>query len=270
MSLKMSSVDETPRPKQAGDLTHRHRVEKSSRQQDDMKNPCIKEQKMSFQCLDDNAYDRDKCSKEFLNYKHCREFWRLVTMDRKKKGIEPYLPLPENRKQALQDYKHIMPWKWHLTALVVHNSYFVWISCELWLVEPIIDTSECNGNQSCTSMFARETVRSFVSVHLWRIDFKWWQDILLLIIENELRCMWMALWLACSFKCSILKISQDLSAFGGRRPISPLSAHIGSSYKLTQNSKIHLTRPGFEPTTAKWQETSDRILIYEAMHENRR
>ncbi|XP_076439816.1 coiled-coil-helix-coiled-coil-helix domain-containing protein 7-like [Babylonia areolata] len=107
----MSSATEKPASKGAGDLSRRVRVEKASRQADIDKNPCTKEQQMSFQCLDDNAYDRDKCSKHFLNYKHCREFWSLVVSDRKRKDIKPYLPAPEDRKQALQDYKHIMPWK---------------------------------------------------------------------------------------------------------------------------------------------------------------
>ncbi|KAK7488525.1 hypothetical protein BaRGS_00020310 [Batillaria attramentaria] len=66
---------------------------------------------MSYQCLDDHGYDRDQCSKHFQNYKNCREFWRLVTIDRKKKGIQPFLPPVEERARALEEYKHIMAWK---------------------------------------------------------------------------------------------------------------------------------------------------------------
>ncbi|KAL8621674.1 hypothetical protein ACOMHN_024645 [Nucella lapillus] len=107
----MSTAAEKPAPKPAGDLSHRHRNEKASKQSDINKNPCLKEHDMSFQCLDDNAYDRDKCGKHFQNYKNCREFWRLVVLERKRKGIQPYLPAPEDRKQSMRDYRHIMPWK---------------------------------------------------------------------------------------------------------------------------------------------------------------
>ncbi|KAK7101001.1 hypothetical protein V1264_023853 [Littorina saxatilis] len=107
----MSAAAEKPASKRSGDLTHRHRVEKATRQLDLEKNPCTKEQQMSYQCLDDNGYDRDQCSKHFQNYKNCRQFWHLVTSDRKRKGIEPALPPPKDRPQAMEDYKFVMPWK---------------------------------------------------------------------------------------------------------------------------------------------------------------
>lgn len=106
----MSAEPDKPASKRRGDLSHRLRVEKASRQLDHDKNPCIKEQEMSYQCLDDHGYDRDQCTKHFKNYKNCREFWRLVSRDRKKKGIEPNLPPVEERGRAFEEYKHIMSW----------------------------------------------------------------------------------------------------------------------------------------------------------------
>lgn len=41
----------------------------------ELHNPCLKEQEMSYKCLHDNGFDRDKCELYFLNYKNCKEFW---------------------------------------------------------------------------------------------------------------------------------------------------------------------------------------------------
>ncbi|XP_025111256.1 coiled-coil-helix-coiled-coil-helix domain-containing protein 7-like [Pomacea canaliculata] len=87
-----------------------HGIEKASRQLDKEKHPCITEQEMSLKCLDDNGYDRDKCNKHFQNYRNCREFWRLVVLDRKRKGVTPYLPPPQERSNIKQEYKHLIPW----------------------------------------------------------------------------------------------------------------------------------------------------------------
>lgn len=38
-------------------------------------NPCLKEQNLSYKCLGDNNYDKDKCQLEFENYKACKGFW---------------------------------------------------------------------------------------------------------------------------------------------------------------------------------------------------
>ena len=81
-----------------------------SKHSDDEKNPCQKEHEQSLACLSENAYDRDKCSKSFQNYKNCRDFWRNVTQDRERKGIKPYLPLPEDRNAIKKEYRKWMPW----------------------------------------------------------------------------------------------------------------------------------------------------------------
>jgi len=44
----------------------------------DEKNPCAEESRLSFKCLDDNAYVRSKCKLEFENYTACKTFWMRV------------------------------------------------------------------------------------------------------------------------------------------------------------------------------------------------
>ncbi|CAG7728048.1 unnamed protein product [Allacma fusca] len=77
---------------------------KCSKHNHELKNPCEKEQKLSYKCLADNNYDRDKCLIMFENYRNCREFWNKVERDRKRKGITPRLPWPEDREQVKQEY----------------------------------------------------------------------------------------------------------------------------------------------------------------------
>ncbi|GAB5583983.1 coiled-coil-helix-coiled-coil-helix domain-containing protein 7 isoform X1 [Prionailurus iriomotensis] len=38
-------------------------------------NPCLSESDASTRCMDENNYDREKCSTYFLKYKNCRKFW---------------------------------------------------------------------------------------------------------------------------------------------------------------------------------------------------
>lgn len=38
-------------------------------------NPCLKEQRLSYKCLSDNDYDKEKCQLQFENYKMCKRFW---------------------------------------------------------------------------------------------------------------------------------------------------------------------------------------------------
>nr|KAI8749558.1 coiled-coil-helix-coiled-coil-helix domain-containing protein 7 [Biomphalaria glabrata] len=66
--------------------------------------PCLAENEMTLRCLDDNGYDRSKCSDFFLNYNNCRKFWSWVTSQRKQQGISPYLPHPEDREKVKQEY----------------------------------------------------------------------------------------------------------------------------------------------------------------------
>lgn len=66
---------------------------------DEVNNPCVKELKLSYKCLDDNAFDRDKCGRHFENYKACKAFWNKVKSDRRHQNIRPHLPPPEERDQ---------------------------------------------------------------------------------------------------------------------------------------------------------------------------
>uniref|UniRef100_A0A147BFC9 Coiled-coil-helix-coiled-coil-helix domain-containing protein 7 n=1 Tax=Ixodes ricinus TaxID=34613 RepID=A0A147BFC9_IXORI len=49
------------------------RAEKATSQ--DLNNPCLKEQRLSLKCLDDNGYDKKKCESFFVNYTVCQKFW---------------------------------------------------------------------------------------------------------------------------------------------------------------------------------------------------
>uniref|UniRef100_A0A5F9CRW8 Coiled-coil-helix-coiled-coil-helix domain-containing protein 7 n=1 Tax=Oryctolagus cuniculus TaxID=9986 RepID=A0A5F9CRW8_RABIT len=38
-------------------------------------NPCLLESDASTRCMDENNYDKERCSSYFLKYKNCRRFW---------------------------------------------------------------------------------------------------------------------------------------------------------------------------------------------------
>uniref|UniRef100_A0A0K8RNV5 Coiled-coil-helix-coiled-coil-helix domain-containing protein 7 n=1 Tax=Ixodes ricinus TaxID=34613 RepID=A0A0K8RNV5_IXORI len=77
------------------------RAEKATSQ--DLNNPCLKEQRLSLKCLDDNGYDKKKCESFFVNYNVCQKFWLSITKERKALGIEPALPPPEEREGIKRD-----------------------------------------------------------------------------------------------------------------------------------------------------------------------
>ncbi|XP_059622787.1 coiled-coil-helix-coiled-coil-helix domain-containing protein 7 [Phlebotomus argentipes] len=72
-------------------------------------NPCLKEQEMSYKCLDKNNYDHGKCEMYFQNYKNCKHFWGRVMNDRKIKGIQPYLPNIAERESIKAEYMNASP-----------------------------------------------------------------------------------------------------------------------------------------------------------------
>ncbi|KDN43918.1 hypothetical protein K437DRAFT_225307 [Tilletiaria anomala UBC 951] len=39
--------------------------------------PCAHAAKASMKCLEDNSYDRSKCTEMFENYKECKKAWVL-------------------------------------------------------------------------------------------------------------------------------------------------------------------------------------------------
>ncbi|XP_055923740.1 coiled-coil-helix-coiled-coil-helix domain-containing protein 7 [Eupeodes corollae] len=72
-------------------------------------NPCLKEQELSYKCLNKYNFDREKCELFFANYNNCKDFWNKVRSDRRARGIVPYLPEPENREQIKAEYMKTKP-----------------------------------------------------------------------------------------------------------------------------------------------------------------
>lgn len=67
-------------------------------------NPCLQEYNISGKCLEDNKYEASNCIMQFENYKLCKKFWRAVMINRKIRGVKPYLPLPEEREKIKEEY----------------------------------------------------------------------------------------------------------------------------------------------------------------------
>lgn len=85
-------------------------------------NPCLREQERSFQCFNDNDYNKEACQREIDNYNICKSFWvtqilsgicsvlikchlqNSVKSDRRRKGIKPYLPPIEERHQIKKEF----------------------------------------------------------------------------------------------------------------------------------------------------------------------
>ncbi|XP_065168622.1 coiled-coil-helix-coiled-coil-helix domain-containing protein 7 [Atheta coriaria] len=66
-------------------------------------NPCHKESDLTYKCLDDNNYDRDKCLKAMENYQLCKSFWGFVRTQRRREGKYPLLP-PEEERDEIKKY----------------------------------------------------------------------------------------------------------------------------------------------------------------------
>ncbi|XP_063604447.1 coiled-coil-helix-coiled-coil-helix domain-containing protein 7-like [Penaeus indicus] len=79
-------------------------IRKASVLKHEEKNPCIKEHEQSYKCLDENNYNRDICAGYFENYKKCKEFWSNLRVERRRQGIEPNLPPPEERERIKKEY----------------------------------------------------------------------------------------------------------------------------------------------------------------------
>ncbi|XP_044736384.1 coiled-coil-helix-coiled-coil-helix domain-containing protein 7 [Chrysoperla carnea] len=67
-------------------------------------NPCSKEQAMSYKCLNDNNFDREKCEVFFVNYNNCKEFWNKIRLSRKRKGIIPNMPPLSERAKIKEEF----------------------------------------------------------------------------------------------------------------------------------------------------------------------
>ena len=61
-----------------------------------------------MKCLEDNGYDKAQWISAFDNYNICRKFWNEVRIKRRVAGIEPNIPLPEDRDEL---YKIGLPGK---------------------------------------------------------------------------------------------------------------------------------------------------------------
>ncbi|CAG9799212.1 unnamed protein product [Chironomus riparius] len=67
-------------------------------------NPCFNEQNISYKCLSENNYDKQKCEIYFANYTECMKFWTKVKFDRRRLGIIPEVPPIEERESIKNDY----------------------------------------------------------------------------------------------------------------------------------------------------------------------
>ncbi|KAG5677134.1 hypothetical protein PVAND_006916 [Polypedilum vanderplanki] len=67
-------------------------------------NPCENEQNLSYKCLSDNDYKKDKCEVFFANYTNCMKFWTGIKVERRRKGIKPHMPPPEEREILKAEY----------------------------------------------------------------------------------------------------------------------------------------------------------------------
>ncbi|XP_035887015.1 coiled-coil-helix-coiled-coil-helix domain-containing protein 7 isoform X1 [Phyllostomus discolor] len=55
----------------------------------------------SARCMDENNYDKERCSTYFLRYKNCRKFWNSVMMQRRQNGVKPPMPTAAERDEIL-------------------------------------------------------------------------------------------------------------------------------------------------------------------------
>ncbi|XP_004697624.1 coiled-coil-helix-coiled-coil-helix domain-containing protein 7 [Echinops telfairi] len=65
-------------------------------------NPCLSESDLSTRCLDENNYNRERCSAYFLKYKNCRRFWNSILVERRQKGVKPPMPTASERDEILK------------------------------------------------------------------------------------------------------------------------------------------------------------------------
>ncbi|XP_031328781.1 coiled-coil-helix-coiled-coil-helix domain-containing protein 7 [Photinus pyralis] len=72
-------------------------------------NPCLKEQLITYKCLDQFQYNKEKCELEMYNYKECKSFWGRVRADRRRKDIKPYLPEVKDREKIKLQYMGSKP-----------------------------------------------------------------------------------------------------------------------------------------------------------------
>ncbi|KAF2885224.1 hypothetical protein ILUMI_20943 [Ignelater luminosus] len=67
-------------------------------------NPCLREQNLTFKCYDKHNYNKEKCENQINNYKLCKSFWGHIRTQRKREGIIPHLPEPEERERIKAEF----------------------------------------------------------------------------------------------------------------------------------------------------------------------
>ncbi|XP_041484184.1 coiled-coil-helix-coiled-coil-helix domain-containing protein 7-like [Lytechinus variegatus] len=97
--VKMETGDPVAIPSQIQKKTQP--FTKQRRWTDGDSNPCLTEANASYQCLHDYNFDRERCKGYFANYKNCKNFWGKIMKQRRKDGIIPVLPGPEEREKIL-------------------------------------------------------------------------------------------------------------------------------------------------------------------------
>lgn len=75
----------------------------------EVNNPCLKEQPLSYKCLEQNHFDGKKCELFFANYNNCKEFWSKVRSDRRSKSIFPVIPVVAERADIKAKYMRSKP-----------------------------------------------------------------------------------------------------------------------------------------------------------------
>ncbi|CAG9829088.1 unnamed protein product [Diabrotica balteata] len=68
------------------------------------RNPCLKEQDLTFKCFHDHSFDKEACETAIDNYKLCKSFWFAVQKDRRKQGIRPVMPPLSERDNIKRDF----------------------------------------------------------------------------------------------------------------------------------------------------------------------
>ncbi|KAG5879525.1 hypothetical protein JTB14_029891 [Gonioctena quinquepunctata] len=68
------------------------------------KNPCHKEQELTYKCFNDNNFDKEACQLEIQNYTVCKGFWHAVKQERRRNGIRPLLPPLAEREDIKRDF----------------------------------------------------------------------------------------------------------------------------------------------------------------------
>ncbi|CAL8131518.1 unnamed protein product [Orchesella dallaii] len=91
-------------PKATSKEERQRNIETASKQTSELNNPCLREQKLSYKCLSEKNYDKDACAVTFANYKACKDFWSQVQADRRRRGIRPSVPRPEEREAIKAEY----------------------------------------------------------------------------------------------------------------------------------------------------------------------